>query len=100
MHVETRQRTFVKALTWRILATLTTSILVYGFTGHVQAAITVGSFEAVTKMVLYFLHERAWNRIHFGRKEATPAADRAKALLGSRAECRQHDPRDPDHLCL
>lgn len=68
MFEESSARSVVKALSWRIVATLTTTGLVFAFTGRFDLAITVGVFEAVAKMALYFGHERLWNRLSFGRK--------------------------------
>ena len=76
---ETPFRSIVKALSWRVLATLTTALLVYAFTQRFDIAITVGLLEAGAKMVLYFAHERLWNRLRFGRRYAavpTPGGDR------------------------
>ena len=69
MNYETKVRSLVKALSWRTLATMTTGVLVYIFTGELAIAITIGSLEVLAKMVLYFLHERLWQKIKFGRKE-------------------------------
>jgi uncharacterized membrane protein len=68
MHDETHTRSIVKALSWRVLATLTTTGLVFALTGKAALAIGVGGLEVATKMVLYFLHERLWNRVPFGRR--------------------------------
>ena len=70
MFEESPTRSIVKAVSWRVIATVTTTLLVWLFTGEVGLAITVGAFEAVAKMALYFLHERAWNRLTFGRRPA------------------------------
>ena len=69
MNYETKVRSLLKALSWRTLATLTTAVLVFVFTGELALAVTVGSLEVLAKMFLYFLHERLWQRISFGRKE-------------------------------
>ena len=68
MFEETSTRSVVKALSWRAVATVTTAGLVFAFTGRFDLALTVGLFEAVTKMALYFVHERVWNKLEFGRK--------------------------------
>ena len=70
MFEESPIRSIVKAVSWRVVATATTTLLVWLFTGEVGLALTVGAFEAVAKMALYFLHERAWNRLRFGRRPA------------------------------
>lgn len=72
MFKESSTRSVVKALSWRFVATLTTIILVFVFTGRFDLAITVGLFEALVKMVLYFAHERIWNKLGFGRKLVAP----------------------------
>ena len=68
MFEESSLRSVVKALSWRIVATLTTALLVFAFTGRLDLAVTVGALEALAKMALYFVHERVWNKLDFGRK--------------------------------
>ena len=75
MFEESKTRSIVKAISWRVLATLTTMLLVLAFTGRLDVALTVGVFEAIVKMAFYFLHERAWNRISAGRKRLQPSPD-------------------------
>ena len=67
MFKETQIRSVAKALSWRVLATLTTGLLVFVFTGSLEVALTVGALEAVAKLLLYFVHERVWDRLGFGR---------------------------------
>ncbi len=69
MYIETRTRSILKAISWRILATLTTMTLVYAFFRRLDLAAAVGVLEAIIKMVVYFGHERVWNRVKFGKKE-------------------------------
>ena len=80
MFEETSTRSVVKALSWRIVATLTTTGLVFAFTGRFDLAITVGVFEAVAKMALYFAHERLWNRLGFGRRPVHQALATSEKL--------------------
>ena len=68
MFEESSFRSVVKALSWRIIATFTTTLLVLLFTGRLDVAVTVGALEAIAKMALYFAHERVWNRLDFGRR--------------------------------
>ena len=67
MYKETNTRSIVKTISWRILATITTMSLVYIFIGDMTIAISVGGIEVFLKMLIYFLHERAWDKIKFGR---------------------------------
>jgi len=69
MHFETAKRSIAKTLSWRFWATLTTGALVYIFTGKLILAASIGVAEVVAKIVLYFIHERAWERIDFGKEE-------------------------------
>ena len=75
MHEESALRSVYKAVSWRVLATLTTALLVYAFTGELGIAVTVGMLEAVTKIVLYYFHERLWNRLDIGRQPNRHRAD-------------------------
>ena len=62
----TRTRTVVKTISWRTVATLDTFIISYLVTGSGVWAGTIASFEVVTKVVIYYVHERAWIRVNWG----------------------------------
>jgi uncharacterized membrane protein len=62
-----RTRSLIKALTWRITASLDTFLLSYIITGRFDWATTIAFFEIITKAILYYLHERGWNKIKWGR---------------------------------
>jgi len=64
---DTRLRSIVKGIVWRTLATLATIILVYAFTRKLTLACEVGALEVVVKLALYYLHERSWNLIRWGK---------------------------------
>ena len=68
MFHESATRSVFKAISWRVIATLTTALLVYAFTGRTDIAVTVGLLEAVIKIALYYFHERFWNRLNVGRR--------------------------------
>lgn len=61
-------RSFAKAVSWRIVATLTTIILVFIFSKNLELGTIVGITELVSKTVIYYIHERVWNLLNFGRK--------------------------------
>ena len=63
------KRSVVKAISWRVVATVTTMIVVFAFTRRVTLALEVGAVEVVAKLVFYYLHERAWNWIGWGKLE-------------------------------
>ena len=56
-----RTRSLVKALTWRIMATLTTAGIAYAVTSELKTAAMIGGIEFVLKFMTYYGHERAWN---------------------------------------
>jgi adenylyl-sulfate kinase len=62
----TVKRHLVKAISWRLVGTVDTVMLGFLITGRLSTGIQIGGLELVTKMILYFLHERAWHRIAFG----------------------------------
>ena len=55
-----RKRHILKTLTWRIIGTLDTMILSWLITLNWKFGVAIGGVELITKMVLYYLHERAW----------------------------------------
>ncbi len=61
-------RSVVKAVSWRIIGTMDTILISWIITGQVTMALTIGSIELITKMVLYFFHERLWNIIKWGKQ--------------------------------
>ena len=64
-----KRRHILKAITWRIIGTLDTMILSWVITGNWKWGIAIGGVEIITKMILYYLHERAWYRFsNFGIK--------------------------------
>jgi len=60
-------RSIVKSLSWRTIGTLDTILISWLITGKLDLAFSIGGIELVTKMVLYFFHERAWNSIKWGK---------------------------------
>ncbi|MBI4034524.1 DUF2061 domain-containing protein [Candidatus Saccharibacteria bacterium] len=71
-----RRRHVAKAITWRVIATATTFLLAWAITGKVEVGAAIGGAEASVKMVLYYLHERAWYRFGYGVMEHTAQTER------------------------
>ncbi len=64
------KRHIAKTISWRIIGTLDTVVLSGLITGSWTTGLTIGGVEVITKMVLYFFHERAWYRFSkFGLKK-------------------------------
>ncbi len=83
MYRETNGRSVAKAISWRILGTLATAVLVFIFTGRVVVALAVGTLEFFSKIALFWVHERIWDRVKIGRREAVPAVVWFTGLSGS-----------------
>ncbi|MGD9931065.1 MAG: DUF2061 domain-containing protein [Mangrovibacterium sp.] len=64
---EKAYRSVVKSVSWRTVGTLDTMLIAWLVTGQLEFAVTIGGVELFTKMFLYYLHERTWNKIKFGR---------------------------------
>jgi uncharacterized membrane protein len=60
---ETRMRSLLKALSWRIVATMTTALIAFWITGELDTAMAIGSIEFFLKFFIYYAHERAWQSV-------------------------------------
>ncbi len=74
-------RSFAKGISYRLFGTLLTAALALVITGNVRAALLIGFTEVTAKLVLFWAHERLWNRVAWGRRHtpivvvtAAPAA--------------------------
>lgn len=63
MASEKHIRSIVKAVSWRIVGTIDTMVIAWLITGELTMAVSIGAIEVITKMVLYYGHERVWNAI-------------------------------------
>ena len=64
---ERPERSIVKSISWRILGTTDTVVISWIITGTLSLAFSIGFVELLSKMVLYFIHERIWNRVRWGK---------------------------------
>ena len=67
MTTDLQKRTIAKTLTWRVTASLTTFIIAWILTGDFLIGVSIGSVEAITKVFLYYFHERIWNNISWAK---------------------------------
>ena len=68
MHIETKSRSLAKALSWRIIASITTAAIAYAFGVPMKAVGLIFVADLIIKFLLYFFHERVWGLISFGIK--------------------------------
>ncbi len=66
------RRSIAKAISWRLLGSLDTAVLGYLVTGSFTMSLSIASAEVLTKIVLYYLHERAWAHSRFGLRKIEP----------------------------
>jgi uncharacterized membrane protein len=64
---DTAGRSLAKAISWRVTGTLDTFIISWIITGQIALAGGIALTEVITKVVLYWLHERVWNRVEWGK---------------------------------
>ncbi len=64
---ERHLRSIFKGISWRIVGTIDTILLSFLVTGNFLIALKIGSVEVITKVVLYYVHERVWLNIRFGK---------------------------------
>ena len=65
----TRKRHLAKSITWRAIGTLDTFLLGWIISGDIKVGVAIGGFEIITKMVLYYFHERLWYKFKWGVKD-------------------------------
>ena len=65
----TRKRHFVKAITYRIIGTITTMLTAWYITGNAISGVKIGIVESALKIGIYYIHERLWLKIKFGVKK-------------------------------
>ena len=64
---DTAVRSLAKAVSWRVTGTIDTFVISWIITGHVLLATGIAFTEIMTKIALFWLHERVWNKISWGR---------------------------------
>jgi adenylylsulfate kinase len=67
--MDSHARSLAKAVSYRLLGSITTALIFYVLSGKVTLSIGAGALDMVAKIGLYFIHERFWARIEFGRSK-------------------------------
>lgn len=62
--MESKKKSIIKTITWRLIATATTFVIGWMVTGSIALGLGIASIEFWAKLVLYYLHERAWSKIN------------------------------------
>lgn len=61
-------RSLVKTVTWRVTGSTATFLIAYAMTGNFAVAGVIGATQMISNTVLYYIHERIWNRVAWGMK--------------------------------
>ena len=78
---EAHARSVVKARSWRTLGSIDTFVLSWLFTGSAKAAGAIAGTEVITKIALYYFHERIWSSVHWGTQRAAGPEEALPAQL-------------------
>jgi len=70
---EAHSRSFAKAVSWRITGSIDTFLISWLITGNASIAGTISAIEVLTKIFLFYAHERAWMKIKWGKKHQNGA---------------------------
>ena len=65
MHAN-KSRSLVKTISWRVIATTDTILIAWLLTGDLKIGLSIAGIEIVTKMILYYIHERGWSNLKWG----------------------------------
>ena len=65
--METRARSIAKAVSYRLLGSAVTGLIMFILTGKPILSLMGSALDMVLKIGAYFVHERIWNHISFGR---------------------------------
>ena len=67
--MNTIKRSLAKTVSWRTVGSIDTMVITYIVTGNWKFGLAVGSVEVMSKIILYYIHERIWERIKWGKND-------------------------------
>ncbi len=68
---ESKKRSLVKGICYRLQANVATSLLVYLVIGEIDLALKIGLADSIVKLGIYFFNERLWNKVNWGYETKT-----------------------------
>ncbi len=77
---ETRKRSIVKALSWRLIAVICTWGVTWAVTGSFATGASVGLIDCLIKLFAYYSHERGWQRVPWGVSDDAAIASRGEGI--------------------
>jgi uncharacterized membrane protein len=67
--MDSHHRSIAKAISYRVLGSLATAFIFFVLSGDAKLSVGAGALDSILKVALYFLHERVWNNVDFGREK-------------------------------
>ena len=67
MKIDSKSRSIIKSVSWRVISVIATYTIVYLFTHDSKMAISIGIVDMLLKLFLFYFHERTWTHIRWGR---------------------------------
>jgi adenylylsulfate kinase len=67
--IETRKRSLIKSVTWRVICVITSIVTAYFLTGKLDVSVAIGTIYNAITMFLYYFHERSWNKLEWGKQK-------------------------------
>lgn len=64
---EYHKRSLIKAISYRLIGTIVTTLIVFIFTRKLSISLGVGSVDIIVKIIIYYLHERVWDKTYWGK---------------------------------
>jgi uncharacterized membrane protein len=68
--IETTRRSIVKTVSWRITGSSATFLIAYILTGNFAVAGVIGVTQMISNTILYYIHERLWNKVNWDRNDS------------------------------
>ena len=68
--METQARSIAKAVSYRFLGSAVTGLIVFVLTGKLALSAGAGALDMILKVAAYYVHERVWNHIGYGREKS------------------------------
>jgi uncharacterized membrane protein len=65
--LESNVRSIIKSICWRITGSSATFFIALLMTGDLTTSSVIGIIQIISNTILYYIHERIWNKIHWGR---------------------------------
>lgn len=65
--IETNRRSIAKTISWRLTGSFSTFMISYLILGSFSIASSIAIIQIIANTILYYLHERVWNKINWGR---------------------------------